>query len=45
MLPLLEQARNAYTDDEWEALEEEHPALCALVGACCDIEAAVEALD
>jgi hypothetical protein len=45
MLPLLEQVRNAYTDNEWEALEEAHPALCALVGACADIEAAVEALD
>lgn len=42
MLPLLEEVRNAYTDEEWEALEEAHPALCSLVGACADIEAALE---
>lgn len=45
MIPLLQAARDRYTDEEWEALEEAHPALCALVGACADIEAAVEALD
>ena len=42
MLPLLVEVREAYTDDEWEELEEAHPALCGLVGACADIEAALE---
>jgi hypothetical protein len=44
MLPLLQAARDAYSDEEWEALEEQHPALCELVAACADIEAAVEAM-
>jgi hypothetical protein len=38
---LLEACRSAYTDEEWEALEEAHPTIAALISACCDIEAAV----
>ena len=39
---LLEALRAAYSDEEWEAMEESHPAIAALVSACCDIEAAVD---
>ena len=44
MLPLLTEIRATYTDEQWEELEAAHPALAGLVGACADIEAAVEAL-
>lgn len=39
---LLEALRAAYADEEWEAMEEAHPTIAALVSACCDIEAAVD---
>ena len=39
---LLEALRAAYSDEEWEAMEDAHPAIAALVSACCDIEAAVD---
>lgn len=39
---LLQALRAAYSEEEWEALEEQHPTVADLVSACCDIEAAVE---
>ena len=42
---LLEACRAAYTDEEWEAMEEAHPTIAALISACCDIEAAVDKRD
>jgi len=39
---LLDACRAAYTDEEWEAMEEAHPTIAALISACCDIEAAVD---
>ena len=39
---LLEALRAAYADEEWEAMEEAHRTIAALVSACCDIEAAVD---
>ena len=41
-IALLEALRAAYSDEEWEAMEEAHPTIAALVSACCDIEAAVD---
>jgi hypothetical protein len=45
MLPALAAVRAAYSDSEWSQLEEAHPAIADLVAACCDVEAAVEALE
>ena len=42
---LLEACRDAYTDEEWEAMEKDHPTIAALISACCDIEAAVDKRD
>jgi hypothetical protein len=38
---LLEALRAAYSDKEWEAMEEAHPTVADLIAACCDIEAAI----
>jgi hypothetical protein len=38
----LQALRAAYTDDQYEALEEQHPAVADLISACCDVEAAME---
>jgi|LauGreDrversion4_2_1035121.scaffolds.fasta_scaffold121108_4 hypothetical protein len=38
---LLQALRDAYSDDEWEAMEAQHPRVADLISACCDIEAAV----
>lgn len=38
---LLEALRAAYSDEEWEAIEEAHPTVADLIAACCDIEAAI----
>jgi hypothetical protein len=45
LLPRLTAVRAAYSDSEWQQLEEAHPEIADLVAACCDIEAAVEALE
>lgn len=42
---LLDACRAAYTDEEWEAMEEAHPTIAVLISACCDIEAAVDKRD
>ena len=39
---LLDACRAAYTDDEWEAMEQQHPTIATLISCCCDIEAAVD---
>lgn len=38
---LLIAMRAAYSDAEFEALEEAHPTVAELIAACCDIEAAI----